>query len=1850
MTVEFDNSRAALTQARAARDAAQLAATQATARLKELQTARQRLARRTTTADRAALQQDTQAAEQEKAAATQVQALQAEAIGASQAADQALANFASYTDPRVNIGNLSSQSPFLLLPVRIETRFVSVPTEGGTAHQLWVRIYPDDCSIDTFEPTVAKGELANAQRYWERIWAAGGREGLERAAWRDLVGAHGSGRASWILEHYQPTNLAQKPAGAAATDEILVVGTKTQLSAAEATATATYWSSVWSGGDDLAKRQAARVALEAAVGAARAADIIAAYIPYNLADRPPLPLKRADVTVTTAFVVFPADPAVVQSSWTQAPRVKYLVDRFVVMGFTSGLPPLVSIGSVVNLPLIVGPDPSAAAADQIHPDGADLFVPDQLKWLTDFDEAVAKGVGLKIWLQNEQAAYAQRGFDRLLVLGVQLSASDADGKAALEELFEHHRDGRSGLSLVPQGSTTHNTPGGGSAYSDADDPDASFDDRQKASLFTHTGDPLRKQDGQWLAELLGIDPGVLARVRHSDGADQMRARAMQRVLWPATLGYWMDKMLTPVFNDDVVDAARQFFTTYVSGCGAMPPIRIGGQPYGILTTTAFSRISWLQPAPTMAARLGASGTSFLASLLGVLRLVDQDWAAMSKNVAYVGKPGDAHQTLLDIVGLQPSSVEFYSRYAESLTELFNVVNLWGFGPDFWKAFQQLALTLAGAQLLNRLGYVGPTEPDILKHVFLANADRITKVVDDRPLSETAPIRAYTDDGRNYIRWLIDAAMTSLDALNGEQGFSGNKTPTTLLYLYMRHALMLGYYDTSYVLHKRAGFLSTVDLEAMKPEPAFIHVAGRAESESRFVPLYKRESRITGDTTSTVADYITHQIGRITDTRHLFEQLDGLDILKDVPTSSLERLFAEHIDTCSYRLDAWWLGLVAYQLQALRYLPGEGEPYVQTGVYLGAYAWVEDLRPSPAALQPANLTADLAVDFGGSSPVLADPANGGYIHAPSLNHAKTAAVLRSGYLANASPANPSTLGVRLTSDRVRLALSLLEGIRNGQSFGALLGYRFERGLHDDHNLAEVDKFIYPLRKAFPLVADKLSTTQTGPDVPIEAIEARNVLDGLKLVTRVRSGGGANYPFGLPTLPNATAAEAAAIDGEVAAILDAYDAIADLALAEGVHQAVGGNFDRIAATLDAYTTGNFPPEPEVVRSPASGISLTHRVALHLETGLPAPAQPTPRSVAEPALDAWLAGVLPPLNTIGCRVTWKDPVSAAAFEQAVTLANLGMRPIDLLWLVKPDEGQAMTELDDRVLRFALTTATPRPDAELHILYMSGPPNTLSVFEAAPLLRNLRGLLGKARPLRATDAMLHNEASPGLDEGVFVDRARIAGPKSDLDTLSGDIGTFLGTLGPLVADPAANRTAILTGIDGSMDTAVSLLVRTASFSLPHAGWGFAFGWKHDAFRALLQKVGELVTRWNGKLADYDQQIATYDGLPAGTSDAERFKRLQAAEILISTRLTPLPATPALLRAALDLKRAAFVAKRDALVAVRDTASGSFANVVASARALLPITDFDSLPFDLAPFEDQAIAFAKDLATNLTGHRDAIDQRRSAVQARLDAHDAAASASAKVEALQGAAKLLLGDDFQVIPEYSLGKAQADEWTNALAAATSGTLTDYLINTLKVDFPVDEWLYGVARVRPNEHAWEQVVMLAEAFGKPPPALTPIQLPYEAGAPWVAMQFPSAYTLDADRLLYTAHYSSAFDGTSRQCGLLLDEWTEVVPANDRTTGLAFNFDRPDNEAPQAMLLITPASVGETWQWDDLVGALTETLDLAKKRAVEPVHVDDTPYSRFLPATVMAATTYGITISTALAAASGTFETLGGGGNA
>jgi hypothetical protein len=163
-------------------------------------------------------------------------------------------------------------------------------------------------------------------------------------------------------------------------------------------------------------------------------------------------------------------------------------------------------------------------------------------------------------------------------------------------------------------------------------------------------------------------------------------------------------------------------------------------------------------------------------------------------------------------------------------------------------------------------------------------------------------------------------------------------------------------------------------------------------------------------------------------------------------------------------------------------------------------------------------------------------------------------------------------------------------------------------------------------------------------------------------------------------------------------------------------------------------------------------------------------------------------------------------------------------------------------------------------------------------------------------------------------------------------------------------------------------------------------------------------------------------------------------------------------------------------------------------------------------------------------------------------------------------------------------------------------------------------------------------MLAEAHGRDLGQLSAMQLPHKPGAPWVALDFPKEDTPDGERLAYVALTDTAFNPAGQRCGLLLDDWSEVIPVVEpdepgpqHTTGLAFHFDRPSQEPPQSMLMLTPATWNGAWSWDDIVAGIDETFALARIRAVEPSHLDDTALAQFLPATVASVTTSGLLLA-------------------
>ncbi|WP_405535212.1 hypothetical protein OG787_12235 [Streptomyces sp. NBC_00075] len=1749
------------------------------------------------------------------------------------------------TDPRDLIARLSAAVPALLFPMRLETRFRELSAEGeaeppGVRHQLWVRAFPDTCSIDTFTAELTASEAASARTYWAETWAAGGEEAGERAAWRALAASHGSGRAHWITDSHRPANEEDRPARTTPGEVILALAVPTAPPAAELAALTAYWTAWWRAGTDTAAQRAARTALEGAVGAARAAEIVARP-PAGLAAEPVPPATHATAPVTVAVAVLPDPPAAAATGWSRAPRAALLPDRLVLVA-ESGDQRTQILGRPLPPAVFTGPDPLAPAEEQLQQADGQLAFPDELAWLTDFERAVADGLGFVVDLSPEQA---RTGFDRLYVLGLRTLTEPEDNAADLEDLLRHHHYGQAGLALVPQGAPTNNTEAVGMGFARADDPDVAFDAR-RAGPLGHEPNPALRGDGQCLAGLLGIVPATLDAVPHAHGRDQREARAMQTLLWPATLGYLLGTLLEPVLDENTVENTRWFFTRHVRGRGALPAVRIGAQPYGVLATTAFSRSSWLWPGPRPSS---TPRTTFLVQLHELLREAARDWDALVDQVPSLGRGGartddDAHQTLLGILGLHPTSAEFHYRYAEGRIQLVNKAHVSGYGDLLHQAWAAAGLDDPALALLRRLGYQGTERVPLLDLYFHGRQTPLKgPLVDDRPLSEAAPVRPWTTDGRNYLRWLHDAATTSLDLLRSDGAFEAG-APTALLFLLARHALTLGYEEAGRTLHLLAGH-DVATVRAMRREPPFVHVAERGPSESRFAPLYRHDPLISPGQDWTVAAHIADVLRHSRGTHVLREQVEALDLLADVPTARLERALVEHLDTAAYRLDAWQLGLVNLQLERMRARGREEEGQEARGIHIGAYGWLEDVRPGGRALTPVQLPQDLMEVFGDGPPLRHDPGNGGHMLAPSLNQAVTASVLRSAYLSDASPEDPGAMAVNLSSARVRRAVEVLDGMRAGQSLGALLGYTLERGLHDRSGFAEVDVFIYALRRAFPLRADRLRSTATGPGEPIEAVEARNVVDGLALVEHIERTGATTYPFGLAPgrLPNAQPAQRKALEDEVDALRDLRDALGDLALAEAVHQASQGGTERAAATLRTFETGHQPPEPEVVRTPASGTTLTHRMGLHLDPAAAAPSGATPRALAVPALDAWLSATLPPLGSIGCRVGWDDPADGTPRALPVTLADLGLRPVDVLELLRGEE-QAMAELDDRVLRHVLRTAAPRPDAPLHIAYRECEPGQIPVFEVAALTAHLRALVSAARPLRPSDVVLPGEAGTDLDSTAVLDPAPLTGIETLLTQLSADIAAYLGVWEPLLEDPAAGRAALLAGTDTAVDDAVELLERAARLVVPGVGWGQALLSRQAQYAQTVARLRGRADQWSTRLTEADTRLAAYDLLPAGTPDAEQMAELAAIEALVVvTPAAPAPA-PVTRRSDVGALRDGFAARRDALTAITGGAEPGLSALRTAVLAVLPFTAVDSEPFETESIEQAMIALVSDVVTIVGSLAAELARRTEAAQDAFAAHAAAADAPARVEALQTCAQALLGEETRLIPHFTMRPAAAAEWSRALAAVPD--LLSHLTGALHADFPVEDWLHSAARVRTPLWRFEQAGLLAEALGAPVPEPVPVQLPHRPGDRWLAMEYPPEQDLGGEHLLYTAVYPVPFDPAGTLCGLLLDEWTEVLPSDETTAGLAFHYDRPSSEAPQALLLVTPASGGRTWTWDDLRQSVPDTMALAKRRAVEPVHLGAGPAARFLPAAVSAVTLRGISISLALAAGNGAFDQLGG----
>ena len=889
-------------------------------------------------------------------------------------------------------------------------------------------------------------------------------------------------------------------------------------------------------------------------------------------------------------------------------------------------------------------------------------LPEGMRWITDTAAAEQAGLLIRVPLPA-----GTNSIDRLVVFGVLGSLDPTASATRLSSLLVGHHYS-SGLELLPIGTPTNNTAADSSGYSGRDDDRVTFEIERK------TPAPPDNSDGDLLASALGVPEDTLRGVAHSNDTEQAAAGQLNALVWPAAMGYWLDSLVQPGPTDAIIADIRRHALQMLRSRGPLPPLRIGTQPYGILPTTSLAQ--W-QP---------ANDPAGVQQVVRFLRAALPWWKDGIAHAPVVRANANPDQGVLDALSQLPVSKSVGVRSMVGANASFIPMPYEATGTAAQSAAaegnRQRSMALAGFKALGIEGfpYLGQ---------LVARKNPIPTLHLPYTVDTSLP-----PDQRNTA-WQAQVAYLNALPSRTTADFAAEdpRTLKSVLALIARRSIMLERVRVG--VKQTHGAIAGTLVEAHVRMDSAPVVNAQLISTTATVRIGQAFSAASAVLDGNVAQADGSQLAMrehldrelvttpIATGRHpdYYETVNAIQAVTGLSPERVELLMGEALDVMSHRFDAWVTSLATRRLADLR-------AATPTGITLGAYGMVEDLvrRPARAPVQ--------SPPTGAPSPLSSDTSAGGYIHAPSLAQAATAAVLRAGHLTHADrdPAS-AALAIDLTSARVRAALGLLDGVRQGQSLGALLGYRAERQLHDlgAHTAVEVVRRLAP---------PPVLTAEGTP----EGIPPRAVCDGLALTRLDRSA--------VLAATTANGANAGAVATVLNELIEAVDAVADLLLAESVHQIVRGNPDRAAAALDVLNRGEgVTADPDVVRTSRSGTSLTQRVVIAIGARPKAAVgwrKDGIRAIAEPRVAAWAGMMLGNPSKLRLKVTTPG---GNAQPVTFTLKDLGVGALDLIF--------------EPLLPRALRHARSKGAGEGAVLDTSAP----DVAAMLAMAEMLHGLLTRAR-----------------------------------------------------------------------------------------------------------------------------------------------------------------------------------------------------------------------------------------------------------------------------------------------------------------------------------------------------------------------------------------------------------------------------------------------------------------------------------------------------------------------------------------
>jgi hypothetical protein len=183
--------------------------------------------------------------------------------------------------------------------------------------------------------------------------------------------------------------------------------------------------------------------------------------------------------------------------------------------------------------------------------------------------------------------------------------------------------------------------------------------------------------------------------------------------------------------------------------------------------------------------------------------------------------------------------------------------------------------------------------------------------------------------------------------------------------------------------------------------------------------------------------------------------------------------------------------------------------------------------------------------------------------------------------------------------------------------------------------------------------------------------------------------------------------------------------------------------------------------------------------------------------------------------------------------------------------------------------------------------------------------------------------------------------------------------------------------------------------------------------------------------------------------------------------------------------------------------------------------------------------------------------------------------------------KAIFSGSFVALPVLS--PTGGDMWASSLVLQANDPLESV------------RWFQRAARVRPGAARLDTALMLAEALsGQLLLQFKVAQLPAAAVDKWIALPGSTS----SSRLSLVAFTPIPVAEGEAFAGMMIDEWTEVLPSTQQITGVSFQYPDPVSRPPQSILLAVKPDDFPEWTMEAVEGSVLEALDLSKIRAVDP----------------------------------------------